>query len=204
MKNEPPPLHDSDKADAVQREGRGTLQKNGVPNDWEEIPSIRDLYDTFRQESDRGIALVGAAYLDEGLAVLLESFLIQGKKDVQEVLRRGQFAPLGTFSARTKAAYCLGLISKNEYEDLNSIRGIRNDFAHQRTDMFFTHTSLEQKCRQLLLWKHFEFWLNEWSPREIFQFTVALLLSSLGLRTLQAEKQRRKVPGDRVLREIVR
>jgi hypothetical protein len=180
------------------------LAKGGVPKGWKEIQDIRALYDTFTQESDRGVAVVGAAYLDESLAVLLKSFLIDDEKQVNELLGAGQFAPLGTFSARTKAAYCLGLIAKNEYEDLNSIRGVRNDFAHQRTDMSFTHTSLEQKCRQLLLWKHFEFWLDEWSPREIFQFTVSMLLSSLGLRTLQAAKQQRKVPRDKVLKEIVR
>jgi hypothetical protein len=199
-----PPPHGDAKADVPDREGKGTLAKNGVPNDWKEIQGIGDLYDTFAQESDRGVAVVGAAYLDENLAVLLGSFLIHDEQRVGELLGAGQFAPLGTFSARTKAAYCLGLISKNEYEDLNTIRGIRNDFAHQRKDVSFTYADVEQKCRQLLLWTQFEFWLEEWSARQVFQFTVALLISSLGLRTLQAAKQQRTVPGDRVLREVVR
>jgi hypothetical protein len=187
----------------VDTEGKGTLAKNGVPNDWKEIQGVKELYDTFTQESDRGVAIVGAAYLDENLAVLLESFLIEDEQRVHELLGAGQFAPLGSFSARTKAAYCLGLISKNEYEDLNTIRGIRNDFAHQRKDVSFAHADVEQKCRQLLLWTLFEFWLDDWSAREIFQFTVSLLISSLGLKTLQAAKQQRTVPRDKVLREIV-
>ncbi len=45
-------------------------------------------------------------------------------------LLEGFNAPLGTFSARIKAAYSLGLINKSQFDDLERLRKIRNEFAH--------------------------------------------------------------------------
>ncbi|OOG87040.1 hypothetical protein B0E41_04845 [Hydrogenophaga sp. A37] len=39
-------------------------------------------------------------------------------------------APLGTFSSRIKAAYAMGLITKDQFIDLERLRKIRNEFAH--------------------------------------------------------------------------
>ena len=48
-----------------------------------------------------------------------------------------QNAPLSTLSAKTRAAYCLGLISKDEFEDITTVREIRNIFAHHLFDCDF-------------------------------------------------------------------
>jgi DNA-binding MltR family transcriptional regulator len=175
-----------------------------VPNDWTEIPGTRALYDTFSKESDRGAAIVSAAYLNERLGDLLKSFLIDDNEEVPRLLSTSQFTPLGNFYAKTLAAYCLGLISKNEYEDLDGIRGIRNDFAHRQKDMSFTDADVDSKCKQLLLWRPFEDLLKPGSARDIFLFTTSLLLSLLEMRALRAAKQQRKAPREMRLRETVR
>jgi len=56
---------------------------------------------------------------------------------------------LGTFSARIDAAYCLGLLSKDENRDLHLIRKIRNDFAHKLIDMSFESQEIASRCREL-------------------------------------------------------
>ena len=196
--------HDGGNSDAQEGQRGETLARKRVPKDWEELRNIGDLYDTFSKESDRGVAIVGAAYLDERLGDLLESFLIDDGKEVHRLLSASQFAPLGTFGAKTSAAYCLGLISKNEYEDLNGIRGIRNDFAHRQKDVSFTDADVGLKCDRLLLWRPLEDLLKPRSARDIFQFTTSLLLSRLEMRALRAAKHRRTAPKEFVLKEVVR
>ncbi|NEU96025.1 hypothetical protein FNJ47_09325 [Bradyrhizobium sp. UFLA 03-164] len=45
-------------------------------------------------------------------------------------LLEGFNAPLGTLSSRIKAAWALGLITTDQYEDLERMRKIRNAFSH--------------------------------------------------------------------------
>jgi len=54
-------------------------------------------------------------------------------------LLRGFNAPLGTFSSRIKASYAFGLITEDQFKDLEYLRKIRNEFAHA-----WEHVSLQQ------------------------------------------------------------
>ena len=60
----------------------------------------------------------------------------------------GGSAPLGTLSARINAAYVLGLVSAAEYDDLCTIRRIRNEFAH-KLHASFTDKSTVDRCSNL-------------------------------------------------------
>ena len=80
------------------------------------------------RESDRGAALISAVMLDDLIERIILAFLLDNK-DTKKLLS-GFNAPLGTFSARTLAAYSLGLISEQEYEECNRLRLVRNEFAH--------------------------------------------------------------------------
>ena len=100
----------------------------------------------FQEETDRGAALVGAALLDEQLLELLSSHMLD-KKQSKELLQGGT-APLGTFSARIKAAYCLGLLTDLEYRELQNIRKVRNEFAHQVHGLAFEAKKVSALCDQ--------------------------------------------------------
>jgi mannitol operon repressor len=80
------------------------------------------------KESDRGCVLISCSYLDEMMRRILLAFLIEraGTKRLIE----GFNAPLGTFSTRTAAAYALGLITEREFRECETLRRIRNRFAH--------------------------------------------------------------------------
>ncbi len=55
---------------------------------------------------------------------------------------------MGTFAARAAAAQALGLISTDEFDDLQCIRKVRNDFAHNhRAD--FSDPGIARSCREL-------------------------------------------------------
>jgi hypothetical protein len=62
------------------------------------------------QLDERGLVLALAAFAEQALGDLIEAFLIPG--DPTKQLLEGFNAPLGTFSARIRMAYSLGLITK--------------------------------------------------------------------------------------------
>lgn len=81
-----------------------------------------------RDLDERGLVLTLAAFAEEALGGLLSQFMRPGK--AANALLEGFNAPLGTFSARTKAAFSLGLLTKRQYENLERLRQMRNEFAH--------------------------------------------------------------------------
>ena len=85
-------------------------------------------------ESDRSFVLIAASALEQRTKdIFTHAFLYKNASMRREVLGFG--GPLGTFSSRTKMLYCMGLISLQTYEDINSIRGTRNKFAHSFEDL---------------------------------------------------------------------
>ena len=94
------------------------------------LPFLEDL----NKETARGAVLIAAAYLDGQLREVVASFLLKGGPSKK--LLEGFNAPLGTFSARATAAEALGLISDEEFNDLECIRKVRNEFAHNHRASF--------------------------------------------------------------------
>jgi DNA-binding MltR family transcriptional regulator len=86
-------------------------------------------------ESDRGVALSIAEFLNFSLADLLKSYFVDAPS--ARALLEGFSAPLGDFSSRIKAAHAVGLLNDVQYSDLEVIRKIRNDFAHTWNEVSF-------------------------------------------------------------------
>ncbi|MDD9900930.1 MAG: MltR family transcriptional regulator [Alphaproteobacteria bacterium] len=93
--------------------------------------------DVFNSETDRGKVLIALSYIDELLRRTLLAFLTEN--DVSLKLVDGFNAPLGTLSTRNAIAYSLGLILDIEYQDIETLRKIRNLYAHN------VHTSFENE-----------------------------------------------------------
>ena len=101
-----------------------------------------------QNESPRGMVLISSALLDEHLGEALKARLVE-HPDVAK-LTDGFNAPFGTFSSRTVGALALGVITTDEYHDLEIIRRIRNDFAH-RIEIGFNEQSIKDRCANLRL-----------------------------------------------------
>jgi DNA-binding MltR family transcriptional regulator len=56
---------------------------------------------------------------------------------------------LGSFAARINYAYCLGLISPDEFVDLHLMRKIRNYFAHGKEECSFDDEEVKSMCGSL-------------------------------------------------------
>jgi hypothetical protein len=99
----------------------------------------------FRAESDRACAVLGAALLDARLESLFERRL----RCFADRLLKPDGA-LGSFSARIHTARALAWIATDVQRDLDIVRSIRNEFAHNADhELSFANQSIADKCRAL-------------------------------------------------------
>lgn len=88
---------------------------------------------SLKHESDRGAVLVGVAMLDESLARLLRAAFVNKepvhKKSTSQLFDAN--GPLSSFWAKLHFANAIGLLPPKLYADLETIRKLRNRFAHQ-------------------------------------------------------------------------
>lgn len=95
--------------------------------------------------SDRIVALVGAAGLEYILAGV-----IRGRLHVH--VRAEEIRALaGSFSSAITLAFAAGAISKDERRELDLIRRIRNQFAHDLGARTFDHSGVAHRCRELVM-----------------------------------------------------
>ena len=103
----------------------------------------------FQNESDRGAAILAASMLDQKLKTILGEFLIDCK--ATKLLLEGFNAPIGSLSSRENLAFSLGLISEYEYNDCETIRKIRNEFAHKfDLEFAFSDKKVSSLCNNLI------------------------------------------------------
>jgi DNA-binding MltR family transcriptional regulator len=144
----------------------------------DKIKELNLFLQEFQNESDRGAALLGAAMIDDYLRRVITAYLIDRKKIVRELLIGGN-APLSTFSARNKMAYCLGLISRCEYFNIDTIRDIRNKFAHQLHGLSFDDKEIVKLCRKLKFDESSFGIINLPTPRHSFTLATAVIVANL-------------------------
>lgn len=101
----------------------------------------------FHDASDRIVAVVSGAYLDALLDSLLRAVFIDDPQEAEALLRPD--APLGSNGTRYKLAYCMGLITKEQRDDLRLIAKIRNHFAHTFGECAFNASPVREWCRVL-------------------------------------------------------
>jgi len=153
------------------------------------------------QLDERGLVLALAAFAEEALGDLIEAFLISG--DPAKQLLEGFNAPLGTFSARIKMSYSLGLVTKRQYEDLDQLRKIRNEFAHKWEPISFDDQKIAAHIRAL----HFSSLDDVFpaSPIEKVRTSLGSLLIELRSTTHQIKKRgsQAKLIGQHLIAGVV-
>lgn len=102
-----------------------------------------------KKESDRGCALVAAAYLENEINELLHRFFIKQGSKAREALFDFN-GPAGTFSSKIKMSAALGLIPEEIHKALDLIRKMRNEFAHLHEPLDFESSKIKQQVQSLL------------------------------------------------------
>ncbi|NCC22314.1 MAG: hypothetical protein EOM26_07610 [Alphaproteobacteria bacterium] len=115
----------------------------------ERMPDVYAFRETLSPETDRGCALMAAAYLDDQLSALLAKCFVEDNAVQQQIFSNS--GPLGTFSSRIDLAYLLGLIPQRVRRELHLIRKIRNDFGHNPQPIGFESDAIANRCKELNL-----------------------------------------------------
>lgn len=82
--------------------------------------------------------------------------------------------PLSSFSQRIAIAYAFDLISQVQYKDFETIRKIRNHFAHHPLETTFNTHDIKQLCATLSMFKNSS---HENHPMPGERHRIAYLLS---------------------------
>ena len=108
---------------------------------------VAQILSDLQSESDRGLALVAAAHLDQKLEGTISAFFCETKSS--KALINVPYAPLGTLSAKIDICQALGLIDDYEYAETHAIRRIRNIFAHSDRKLDFADSQVAKECAKL-------------------------------------------------------
>lgn len=121
----------------------------------EKLELQNKMVNLFHTSDNRAAAIVVTSYLEEQLKLAIlghfKNFSTLNKDDRKNLT--GGNGPLSTFSSRISMAYLLDLINKDQYDDLNLIRKIRNGFAHQLDAVTFDFPEIKSRCSHLKLIK---------------------------------------------------
>lgn len=163
------------------------------------------LKEVITSRSDRIVAIVGGAVVDEALYRML-LYRMRRDEGVNEFYF-GPDGPLGSFGSRVNLAYLLQAIDKPTRDSLSAMAKIRNAFAH-RLDITFRSNAPEIKKHlpRLILHEHFRFyphglWIGDSdervrrprTPRERFLANMRIILAIL-MRDLTVHYPHSNVP----------
>lgn len=123
-----------------------------MSNEEEAFRKIETLVTEMNNQTDRGVAIIGVAWVEEELQAAIESFLEKDKKAWGRLF--GRSGALSTLSAKIDLAHLLGMCSKAITSDLHILREIRNEFAHIVTakdlsGLTFKSTHIADRCLAL-------------------------------------------------------
>ena len=127
-------------------------------------------------QSDRGVAIVGVAWIEEALVAAIYAFLEKDKTAWDRLFRKS--GPLSSLSAKIDLARLLAMTSDAIHSDLHILRDVRNEFAHSVLDkddspLTFQTPPIKDKCLALKCVRHEE--LTD--PRHAFVRACAVLNS---------------------------
>lgn len=133
----------------------------------------------FEETSDRDAVILASVWIDNVLGGIIRQFSIDDNRTDKELLADGN-KPLATFSAKIKACYLFGLISHEEYCAANTLRRIRNDFAHElfERESSFEDDEYPDRIRSMVSQLKLPLQGTE-SSRELFDAAISSLYSSL-------------------------
>ncbi|MCU4177864.1 MltR family transcriptional regulator [Carboxylicivirga sp. N1Y90] len=145
------------------------------------------LKEEFEKETDRGAAIFATSLFDAAIKNILISFFVSNPNSTDELFD-GPNAPLSSLSSKIIMCYRLGILSDRFVRDLNLIRKIRNEFAHNIQGCDFSHTGILSRIQELDKSSQTVAKLNimeskseneNKEPRNIFLQTCSWMLSEL-------------------------
>lgn len=132
------------------------------------------------QASDRSDALTAAAIIEHRLELAITMHLRKGitAREKKDIFDGGSGGPLGDFHSKIRMARALGIITKDQEEDLDTIRVIRNAFAHSIHPMTFSDEAIVRACKMFNAYQSGDQTILatlELFPGKIFAYVIGML-----------------------------
>lgn len=142
------------------------------------VDDYHDVVRLFHGEPDRSAAVLAGSFAEHYAGIYLRSFMVDDPK--LDELFTG-FGPFASFSQRISACYAFGFIDSQLKNDLNTIKAIRNHFAHHPKEVSFETDKLRTLCSNLSTSKPFkndegeDFTVKE--PKLWYLFAISLFVA---------------------------
>ena len=134
--------------------------------------------------------ILGATILDIRLERLLRHFFVEDEREVSSLLSNDSpNSPLSSLSARARTSYCLGLISKEEFQDIDTVRAIRNICAHHMFGCSFEQPELKAACDGFKIFTYAMPYPSDATTRIRFNIAIAVLDQMLAVRWKGVERR---------------
>ena len=133
------------------------------------------------QLADYAVALIGSTLIEGAL----ETAIIARFRPLDQDERRALFSfekngPLADLAARIKIAYALEIFGPETRDDLESIRRIRNEFAHHLAVLSFATPEIAAQCKEPHVVDTLEFSrLDPRGPRNRYIYCAATIARKL-------------------------
>ena len=132
-------------------------------------------------ENDRAAITVGGSLVEHALELLLASRLRQPANKTEASFLFSDPGILGTFWEKIWAAYFMGLIGPGARRELDLVRAIRNQVAHNMNPVSFAVPEIANRCRELRMFG--DAITEPQNLRMRFLATVQILAGALGLKS---------------------
>ena len=142
-------------------------------------------YEIINKGGPVAISIVGASVLDELLRRLIVHFAQNRTLGKKLVNKDG---PANTLRNKILLSYSLGLITKDEYNNLESIRNIRNEFAHSLGKSNYDDNTIISYCNKLTMHGDLQF-VQALSGHERLKYILVSMSAKLALRQTVIKSQ---------------
>jgi hypothetical protein len=203
MRSKPPPPPDRPRSPRHKSRGAVSANDNAIKQ-----PTLRELtrqliekedMDAFWREinhgSDRSSAIVAAATVDRDLEeAILSSLTISDEETRSNLIATG--GALDGFFAKIHLGYALGIFPKLYMHELDSIRKIRNCFAHSSKPVTFETKQIAEECKRF---RARDYISGDISNRSRYMSACRILfvyLKTYGLTAVAEKSLKRHKPGE--------
>ena len=100
-------------------------------------------------ESDRGAAIMMAAFVELGLKDAIRSRIADPGDTIAHQWFDGDTAPFGSFAAKIQLGRALGIYGPVMHGQLTTIKNVRNQFAHCAVPVDFSHPAIVEETKGL-------------------------------------------------------
>lgn len=158
---------------------------------------LNDLMKTLAALDERGLIVSLGSFAEQALESLISAFLRQNAS--ARFLTDGFNAPFGSFSAKIKGCHALGLITDEQFSDLEHLRKIRNLYAHTWKQISYTDNEIADHITAL----SFPACSSDFPEtlRAKVEYSLSFLLVELGVQANQIAKtgQQARLIGRRLV-----